>query len=499
MPPRPRVPAWLRWPRRTARLRFTAVYAGLFLLSGAALVATTYILFQHATQYTEPHLPDIPHTPAIQALQLPGAQALFKASGVSSMPSGGSQLLQDQNQLAHDQDQLAQAQHQLTIHSVPTAPQGTAGLVPGGRFVPQLTQDQRQLTQDQRQLTAAVDQLAQAVHQVAQAGTVQAAQRASDSHQLLVNSGIALAIVAVLALLAGWLVAGRMLRPVRVITATARRISSTNLRQRLALDRADEEFKRLGDTLDDLFARLAAAFEAKRHFVANASHELRTPLTAERNLLQVALDDPRTSAAAWRYTARELLASNDEQKHLIEALLTLASSESGLDHRERTDLARICQSVLPRPGLDTDRLEVHIDTAIHPAPLDGDPRLIECLVTNLVDNAIGHNLPCGLVHVRTDTAAGKAVLSVTNTGPIIPPTAVDRLFQPFQRLDPRRTHHNSGHGLGLSIVQAIATTHHATIAAHPRPDGGLSVTVSFPPLTSSNTTSRTPRIAAHCP
>lgn len=188
-----------------------------------------------------------------------------------------------------------------------------------------LTRDQQQLANDQHRLSLAVNQLARAVHQVAQAGSVQAAQRAADSHQLLVNSGIALAIVAVLALGAGWLVAGRMLRPIRTITRTARRISSASLHERLALDGPADELKELGDTLDDLFGRLDAAFEAQRHFVANASHELRTPLTAERNLLQVALDDPDTSADTWRSTAEELLASNDEQKQLIEALLALGT------------------------------------------------------------------------------------------------------------------------------------------------------------------------------
>ena len=161
-----------------------------------------------------------------------------------------------------------------------------------------------QLTRDQHQLAQAVHQLALAVHQVAQAGTVQAAQRAADSHELLVNSGIALALVAVLALLAGWLVAGRMLRPIRTITRKARRISSTNLHERLSLEGPDDELKELGDTLDDLFGRLDASFEAQRHFVANASHELRTPLTVERTLLQVALDDPDTTPEEWRATAK---------------------------------------------------------------------------------------------------------------------------------------------------------------------------------------------------
>ena len=176
-------------------------------------------------------------------------------------------------------------------------------------------------------------------------GQCKVAQRAFDSHQLLVDSGIALAVVGILALLAGWFMAGRMLRPVRTITRTARRISSSSLHQRLALEGPEDELKELGDTLDDLFARLESAFEAQRRFVANASHELRTPLTRERALVQVALGDPSTPDV-WRATGQELLASNREQETLIDALLTLASSESGLDQQERTDLADISRSVL---------------------------------------------------------------------------------------------------------------------------------------------------------
>ena len=344
----------------------------------------------------------------------------------------------------------------------------------------QLTQAQHQLANDQHQLATAVNQLAQAVHQVAQAGSAEAAQRAADSHQLLVNSGIALAIVAVLALLAGWLVAGRMLRPIRTITRTARKISSTNLGERLALDGPEDELKELGDTLDDLFGRLDAAFDAQRHFVANASHELRTPLTVERTLLQVALDDPETTSATWRSTAEEVLASNDEQARLIEALLTLASSETGLIGHELVDLATIVEATVVDLQPEIYRRGIHIDEVITASPFDGDPLLVERLVANLLTNAVRHNVVGGRVEVVCEMKDGSATLSVTNSGPVIPPAEVDRLFQPFQRLDRRRAHYKDGYGLGLSIVQAIATAHQASISARPVPDGGLFVTVSFP-------------------
>jgi signal transduction histidine kinase len=441
-----------RLPRRTARLRLTALVGGLFLVTGAALAAITYALFERATVYRTPSLPRIPRTPIIKNLQLPAplGQAFY--------------------QLSQFQNQLAQTQHQM------------AGLAVGplARQDQQLTQAQQQLTRDQHQLALSVRQLAQSVHQLAQTGTVQAAQRAVDAHQLLVNSGIALGIVTVLALLAAWLVAGRILRPIRTITRTARRISSTSLHERLALDGPQDELKELGDTLDDLFARLEAAFVAQRHFVANASHELRTPLTAERAILQVALDDPGTTTAVWRSAAQEVLASSDEQARLIEALLTLASSESGLNGHEPVDLATAVAAALTGLAPEIGRLGIHVDQVTEPAPLDGDPLLIERLVANLLTNAVRHNIADGRVEVRTGVKEGKAVLSVTNAGPLIPPADVDRLFQPFQRLDRRRANYKDGHGLGLSIVRAIATAHDATIAAHPMPDGGLCVSVSFP-------------------
>jgi signal transduction histidine kinase len=440
--------SWL--PRRTARLRLTALYGLLFLVSGAALLAATYVLFERATAFTTPKLPKIPHAPAIQPLQLPLSK-LFQA-----------------------QHRLVQDQQTFRLLPGPSA----VSLPAFSPLSAQLTRAQHRLSLDQQRLAEAVHQLAQAVHQVAQAGSAQAAQRASDSHQLLIDSGIALGIVALLAVLAGWLVAGRMLRPIQRITRTARRISSSSLHERLDLDGPQDELKELGDTLDELFARLEAAFEAQRRFVAYASHELRTPLTRERALVQVALGDPSTSEV-WSATGRALLASNREQESLIDALLTLASGESGLEHREPLDLSVVAGAVLR--GHDPDALGLEVDATLDVAPLDGDPRLLESLVANLVDNAIRHNVEGGRVEVAIGTDGDRAVLSLTNTGPVVPPAEIERLFQPFQRLDPRRIRHGDGHGLGLSIVRAIATAHGATIDARPSPGGGVAIEVVFPP------------------
>ena len=299
--------------------------------------------------------------------------------------------------------------------------------------------------------------------------------------QLLISSGIALAVIAVAAAAIGWLIAGRVLRPLSTITAAARRISASSLHERLGLPGPDDELKELADTLDSLFARLEASFDAQRRFAANASHELRTPLTRERTLLQVTLADPAATTGTWQAVSRELLASNAEQERLIEALLTLASSEAGPGERELVDLAAITSEALTaaRPGIS--RLGLQVQTAIQPAALDGDPLLVQQLVTNLIDNAVRHNIRGGEIQITTKTSHAGAVLSVTSSGQVIPAAEVDRLFQPFQRLGPRPARRDGhGHGLGLSIVRAIATAHAATITAKPRPGGGLAIDVTFP-------------------
>ena len=391
---------WPRLPHRTARLRLTALYGGLFLTCGAVLLAVSYVLAEQAIA--------------------PGGKVNETAFTRIQVPPG-----------------------LITVH------QGSQALTPGQVSLLMLTLG--------KQITT------------------------SDLRQVLVDAPIALTIVTLIALALGWLVAGRVLRPLAVITATARRISASNLDQRLALHGPDDELKALGDTLDDLLARLQASFEAQRHFVANASHELRTPLTRERAMLQVALDDPGTSAETWRDAAREVLASNTEQESLIEALLTLATSESGLGRHEPIDLAAVTDEVLLTRRTEAERLGLRIRAATQPAALDGDLLLTERLVANLVDNAVRHNVAGGHVEVTTGTRNGRAVLSVASTGPVIPAAEVDRLFQPFQRLNERRAHHGDGHGLGLSIVRAIAMAHDAAIGARAMHDGGLAVDITFPP------------------
>jgi signal transduction histidine kinase len=296
------------------------------------------------------------------------------------------------------------------------------------------------------------------------------------------NIGPALVFVAavLVAVALGWLIAGRFLRPLRTITSAARDISASNLSRRLSITGRDDEFTELGETLDNLFGRLEASFQAQRHFVANASHELRTPLTAERTLLQLALADPDATVPTLRSTCQQVLALGDQQERLIDALLTLASSERGIEQQEPFDLAEIAGKAIMECRQDAERRRIRIDAELHAAPATGDPQLAASLVANLIDNAIRHNLDGGSVQISTATTDGQATLAIANAGVVIPPGEVDRLFQPFQRLGTARVGHAGGNGLGLTIVRAIADVHGATLAAHARLDGGLDIRVSFP-------------------
>ena len=375
-----------RWPRRTLRLRLTAWYGGLFLLSGTVLLAVTYGL-------------------VVQAFTGDSASAL----ACRLPPAFGCHTIGAQQTRA-----IAVQEH------------------------------------------------------------------ANVLHELLTQSAIALALLAVLSVALGWFIAGRALRPVRTITTAARQISATTLNERLALSGPRDELTELADTFDGLLARLEAAFTAQRQFIANAAHELRTPLARQRVISQVALADPGASIESLRAAHERVLASGAQQQHLINALLTLARGQTGLDKHEPFDIAALAGKVLADRQPEAQRRNLRLHTTLGPALTAGSPQLAEQLAANLIDNALRHNLPGGQVDVVTGTRDRCAVLAVANTGPAVPAAAIDRLFQPFQRLTADRTSRGDGLGLGLSIVQAIASAHHATITARPRPEGGLSIEVSFP-------------------
>ncbi|WP_432843479.1 sensor histidine kinase [Dactylosporangium sp. CA-092794] len=290
-------------------------------------------------------------------------------------------------------------------------------------------------------------------------------------------SAAAFVVTVLVSIVVGWIVAGRFLRPLRLMIDTARDISATNLHRRLGPTGRRDEFAELASTLDDLFGRLEAAFAAQRRFVANASHELRTPLTAQRALLQVALADPDASTESVRAAAREVLDLGAGQARLIDALLTLATGEQGIERPDRFDLAPVAGRVVASRAAAASGRGITVTTDLSPVPIAGDESLAGSLVANLVDNALRHNVDGGRIAVTT---AGSA-LTVANTGPVVPPDQVERLFQPFQRLGADRVRAASdGHGLGLAIVRAIAQAHGATVAAAAPPEGGLRVTVTFP-------------------
>ena len=305
-------------------------------------------------------------------------------------------------------------------------------------------------------------------------------QHSADVDRLVAASWVTLAMTAVVAAVLGWFLAGRVLRPLREMTTAAQTISAGNLHERLALTGADDEFKQLGDTFDDLLGRLEASFAAQRRFVANAAHELRTPLTVERALLQVALADPDASVASLRAACEELLASGRDHERLLDSLLTLATSERGLQRREPIGLAAVAADVLESLKPEIEQRSLAVTAELQPTTIDGDRVLIESLVANLVDNAIRYNEPGGHVEVRTSADAAHAELTVVNSGPRIAATDIERLFEPFRRLTTDRTTADGHHGLGLSIVRAVATAHRATVSATPEPEGGLAIAVRFP-------------------
>jgi signal transduction histidine kinase len=302
-----------------------------------------------------------------------------------------------------------------------------------------------------------------------------------ELHRLLIESGIALALMALVSIGLGWLVAGRVLRPLRAMTLAARQISEESLDERLAVHGPADELKDLGDTIDGLLARLETAFEAQRRFVANASHELRTPLAMMRTSLDVALGKPSPVPAEVTVLAGKLEEGLDQADKLLENLLLLARAQQG-GVGEITDASL---RSLVAEALDANRAEIvqrglAVDDDTVEGDVTGNGTLLARLVANLVDNAVRHNVPGGHVRISNDFQGARARLIVESDGQVIPEEQVQRLGEPFYRLGAERVANNDGTGLGLSIVRAIASGHGGNLELQARPKGGLRAVVELP-------------------
>jgi signal transduction histidine kinase len=308
------------------------------------------------------------------------------------------------------------------------------------------------------------------------------------SHQLFLASLMALGIMAVVAGVLGWVLAGRALRPLRVITATARRISEDNLDERLAFGGPQDELKDLADTIDGLLERLEGAFAAQRRFVANASHELRTPLATMRASLDVAMAKPEPPPVQTVMLASRLRGELDRVDELLEGFLVLARAQHGaLPDQAAISLGDLATAaVAVRAGaIATKALTVHATVRPGTAWVIGSQALVSRMVDNVVDNAIVHNESGGWIRVVAGTEGPAASVVVENGGPILDQEQVGQLAQPFRRLGPGggragRVATGGGSGLGLSIVAAIAAAHGGALDLCARPEGGLRVVITLP-------------------
>ncbi|WP_354637941.1 sensor histidine kinase [Kitasatospora camelliae] len=295
---------------------------------------------------------------------------------------------------------------------------------------------------------------------------------------LVFKGGLAVVAVGVIATTAGWLVAGRLTRPLRVISATAERVAGSTLHRRIDLQAPPGEVKSLADSFDGMLDRLDQAFAGQSRFIANAAHELKTPIAVNRTLVEVAMN--RTDAPPeLRQLGENLLAVSARHERLIDALLTLARAENSVTDSVAVDLAELAESVLDTAAAEAARRGVTVEDRTGPAVVTGDPVLLEQVVRNLVDNAVRYNRPGGVVTVTVAPVRDGVELEVGNSGPQIAAHEVPLLFAPFRRLTDR-VGSARGSGLGLSIVRAVARAHGGEASARPRPGGGLTVRVLLP-------------------
>ncbi|HEX2772331.1 MAG TPA: HAMP domain-containing sensor histidine kinase [Micromonosporaceae bacterium] len=305
----------------------------------------------------------------------------------------------------------------------------------------------------------------------------------SASRELLVEGLLALVAIGVAGIAGAYVVAGRALRPLHRVTATAQRLGGETLDQRIRYSGADDEVAELAATFDAMLDRLADAFEAQKRFVANASHELRTPLAVMRTEIDVTLADDDADVAELRRMAGVVREASERANGLVDALLVLARSEAQVGRRLTrkvpADLAMGAASALATTRAEAERLKLDVTSTLEPAPVVGDPGLLERLAGNLVENAVRYNHLHGRLEVRTGSDAVQSWLAVKNTGFEIDPVDVPGLFEPFRRGGRERTGAR-GSGLGLSIVRAVCDAHGGTVSAIAQPGGGLAVTVTLP-------------------
>ncbi len=303
------------------------------------------------------------------------------------------------------------------------------------------------------------------------------AQITSDAlHRLVIEYLLALGVMTMIAVGTGWWLAGRALRPLRDITATARRVSGENLGERIALSGPADELKELADTFDGMLGRLDSAFASQRHFVANASHELRTPLAIMRTEVDVALADDDASAGELRAMGEAVRETIDRCERLIESLLVLARSEAAAGREEAVDVAGLAADCITDLHARAEDAGVTVNAQLPPAWTRGDPGLLERMIANLIDNGIRHNERGGRLDVRTETDHGAVRMVVANGGPVIDAGEAQQLLEPFRRL------HRSfgGFGLGLSIVKSVVDAHHGTIEVIAPSGGGLELRITLP-------------------
>jgi signal transduction histidine kinase len=442
-----------RLPRPTVRLRLTALYGTLFVVAGAGLVAVTNVLVRaFAPSQTSVQIPVIDallngarppnHTSFIQAYSAavnPPRSA--KPKNFLSPPTGKA-IQRTLTGKVGNRQRVAALQY-LRAHP-PTTPKAFKG---------------------------------DTVHIVVSGALF---QHSSDQNALLWWSIVAFVVMAIASVALAWWLAGRALRPLRQMTATANTISATSLHERLDLEGPNDELKRLAETFNGLLSRLEVAFNAQRRFVANASHELRSPLARQRAVAEVALTDPDATVESLRSSYERVIAAGEEEERLIAALLLLARSDRGIDKKSPVDLDEIVRRTVAGLNGELRQRGVGVEASLDASLVMGDQELLERLVVNLVDNAVVHNIDDGFVRIVTSSDGSGTRLSIENSGRSVDPDDIERLLQPFERGEGARTNHNGRLGLGLSIVDAIARAHNASVRIVVREEGGIVATVNFP-------------------